>query len=116
MKTVRLVHFDEQQGLERQQQLEALGFDAAFDFDAGLMFVIKLIKSSLPDAVVIDLSRIPSHGRAVAQSIREAKYSRHLPIVFAGGEPDKVARTKQLIPDATYASWGRIKSALSKAA
>ena len=115
MKTVRLVHFDENEGFERQRQLEALGFDAAFDFDDGLMVVIKSIKSTLPDAVVIDLSRIPSHGRAVAHSLREAKYSRHLPIVFVDGEPEKVARTKQLIPDATYTTWGRIKTALSKA-
>ena len=114
MKTVRLVHFDEDEGLERQKQLEALGFDTAFDFGDGLM-ITKTIKATLPDAVVIDLSRIPSHGRAVAQSIREAKYSRHLPIVFAGGEPEKVARTKQLIPDATYTTWARIKTALPKA-
>ena len=115
MKTVRLVHFDEDQGLERRQQLEALGFDAAFDGDAGPMVVIKAIKSTLPDAVIIDLSRIPSHGRAIAQSIRETKYSRHLPIVFVDGEPEKVARTKQLIPDAIYTTWGRISTALPKA-
>ena len=115
MKSVRLVHFDEDEGLERRKQLEALGFDAAFDFDGGLMLVTKLIKSTLPDAVVIDLSRIPSHGRAVAQSVREAKYSRHVPLVFVGGEPDKVKRTRQLIPDAVYTTWGRIKTSLPKA-
>lgn len=114
MKTVRLVHWNEDEGLERHQQLEALGFDAAFDFGDGL-FVIRLIKSTLPDAVVIDLSRIPSHGRDIANSIRSAKYSRHIPIVFVDGEPEKVKKTKQLIPDATYTSWGRIKPALSKA-
>jgi CheY-like chemotaxis protein len=115
LKNVRLVHWDEDEGLERQKQLEALGFDAAYEYDDGLMLVTKTIKSTLPDAVIIDLSRIPSHGRAVAQSIREAKYSRHIPIVFVDGEPEKVERTKQLIPDATYATWRGIKSALSKA-
>jgi hypothetical protein len=115
MKTVRLVHFDQDEGLERRKQLEALGFDAAFDFDEGLLLVTKLIKATLPDAVVIDLSRVPSHGRAVAHSVREAKYSRHVPLVFVDGEPDKVKRTKQLIPDAVYTTWGRIKTALPKA-
>jgi hypothetical protein len=114
VKTVRLVHWDEDQGFERQKQLEALGFDASFEFGDGL-FVIRQIKASLPDAVVIDLSRIPSHGREIAQSIRSTKYSRHIPIVFVGGEPEKVARTKQLVPDAVYTTWGRIKSALPKA-
>ncbi len=70
---------------------------------------------SLPDAVVIDLSRMPSHGREVAQALRSAKGTRHLPIVFVDGEPEKVKRTKQLLPDAIYTTWGRIKTALPKA-
>ena len=52
------------------------------------------IRASHPDALVIDLSRIPSHGREVAHSIRSAKASRHLPIVFVDGEPEKVKKTK----------------------
>jgi hypothetical protein len=114
VKTVRLVHWNEDEGLERRQLLEALGFDAVFDFGDGL-FVIRQIKSTLPDAVVIDLSRIPSHGRDIAQSLRNTKYSRHIPIVFVDGEPEKVKKTRQLIPDATYTTWGRIKAALTKA-
>ena len=70
---------------------------------------------SPPDAVVIDLSRMPSHGREVAHSLRGAKATRHLPIVFVDGEPEKVKRTKLLLPDATYTTWGRIKTALPKA-
>ena len=114
MKTVRLIHWNEDEGLERQQLLEALGFEAVFDFGDGL-FAIRQIRSSPPDAVVIDLSRIPSHGREVAHSIRGAKATRHVPIVFVGGEPEKVKKTKLLLPDATYTTWGRIKTALPKA-
>ena len=43
------------------------------------------------------------------------KATRHLPIVFVDGEPEKVEKTKQLLPDATYTTWGRIKTALPKA-
>lgn len=114
MKTVRLVHWDEDEGLERQQQLEALGFEAQFDFGDGL-FVARTIKSSPPDAVVIDLSRVPSHGREVALSLRSVKATRQVPIVFVAGEPEKVQKTRQLLPDAIYTTWGRIKSALPKA-
>ena len=114
MKTVRLIHFDEDQGLERQKQLEALGFDAAFDFGDSL-FMARQIKARPPDAVVIDLSRLPSGGREVAQSIRLTKATRHVPIVFVDGEPDKVEKTRQFIPDATFTTWGRIKTALPKA-
>jgi CheY-like chemotaxis protein len=114
MKTVRLIHWNEVEGLERRQQLEALGFDASFDFGDGVTS-LRLIRSRLPDAVVIDLSRIPSHGREVAHSLRSAKATRHLPIVFVDGEAEKVKKTKQLLPDATYTTWGRIKTTLPKA-
>lgn len=114
MKTVRLVHWNEDEGLERQKQLEALGFAVEFDAVDGLANV-RLIQASLPDAVVIDLSRLPSHGREVGHGIRTRKATRLLPIVFVDGEPEKVARTKLLLPDAVYTTWGRIKTALSKA-
>ena len=113
-KTVRLVHWNEDEGLERQQQLEALGFEALFDFGDGL-FVSRTIKAGPPDAVVIDLSRMPSHGREVAHSIRGTKAARHVPLVFVDGEPEKVEKTRQLLPDATFTTWGRIKTALPKA-
>jgi hypothetical protein len=114
VKTVRLIHWHEDEGLERRQQLEALGFEAAFDFGDGV-FALRQIRSGPPDAVVIDLSRIPSHGREVASSLRGATATRHLPIVFVGGEPEKVKQTKLLLPDATYTTWGRIKTALPRA-
>jgi CheY-like chemotaxis protein len=114
VKTVRLIHWNEDEGLERQRQLEALGFDTQFDFGDGLTLV-RLMQAGMPDAVVIDLSRMPSHGREVAHGLRTRKTTRQLPIVFVGGEPEKVQRTRQLLPDATYTTWGRIKTALPKA-
>ena len=114
MKSVRLIHFDEDEGLERQKELEALGFDTAFDWGDSL-FMSRQIKASPPDAVVIDLSRRPSGGREVAHSVRATKATRHVPIVFVDGEPEKVDKTRQFIPDATFTTWGRIKSALPKA-
>jgi CheY-like chemotaxis protein len=114
VKTVRLVHWNEDEGLERQQQLEALGFETVFDFGDSL-FAARQIKAGPPDAVVIDLSRLPSHGREVAHSIRSVKATRHLPIVFVDGEPEKVEKTRQFMPDAIFTTWGRIKTALPKA-
>jgi hypothetical protein len=108
------VHWDEDEGLERQKQLEALGFDVAYDAGDGLA-VMRAIRADLPDAVVFDLSRIPSHSYQIGQSLRTTKYSRHITLVFVGGEPAKIEKTRQLIPDATFTTWGRIKTALPKA-
>ena len=58
---------------------------------------------------------MPSHGREVAHGVRSSKATRHVPIVFVGGEAEKVERTRQLLPDAVYTTWGRIKTALPKA-
>ena len=113
--TVRLIHWNEDEGLERQAQLEALGYAAAFDFGDG-PFVLRALKAAgAPAAVVIDLSRLPSHGREVGRVLRGSKATRHLPIVFVDGTPEKVAPTRALLPDATFTTWGRMKTALPKA-
>lgn len=114
MKTVRLIHWDEDEGLERQQQLEALGFETAFDFGDGI-FQGRALRASPPDAVVIDLTRVPSHGREIARSLRGAKATRHLPLVFVEGEVDKVKATKALLPDATYTTYAKARAAIEKA-
>ena len=36
---------------------------------------------------MISLDRLPSHGRAVAEWLWEAKKRQHIPIVFLGGQP-----------------------------
>jgi hypothetical protein len=56
----------------------------------------------LPDVFVISLDRLPSHGRAYASGFWDAKKRRHIPIVFAGGQDDKVALTQNLFPNAVY--------------
>ena len=62
-QTIRLVHWDRHEGLERRKQLEALGF--AVDFDSGdSLFVARRIKAGPPDAVVIELSRTPPSKRS----------------------------------------------------
>jgi CheY-like chemotaxis protein len=115
MQTVRLVHWSEEEGLERRKQLEAFGFAAAFDFGEGLSFVLRQLRASPPDAVVIDMTRLPYHGREVARALRGAKWSRHFPLVFVDGDPEKVKTTRALLPDATYTTWSRAKTAIAKA-
>ena len=112
---VRLIHWNEDEGLERLKQLEAFGFDAAFNFGEGISFTMRQLRGNRPDAVVIDLSRLPYHGREVARTIRGGEATRHLPIVFVDGAAEKVKLTRALLPDATYTTWGRAKAAIAKA-
>jgi hypothetical protein len=73
------------------------------------------LRKDPPHAFVIDLDRQPATGRALATALRQYKDTRGVPIVFVQGGPEAVARTRSLLPDATYAAWRRIGSALSQA-
>jgi CheY-like chemotaxis protein len=63
---------------------------------------LRAFRDKPPDAYVIDLRRLPSHGRAVATWLRQQKPTRHVPIVFIEGDPEKTRRMRKLIPDAEY--------------
>jgi hypothetical protein len=112
---VQLICWNEGEGEARAQTLRKAGFDVRFEpFDV-FPDAFKRVKADPPDAIVIDLSRLPSAGRDVGLAIREPRSTRFVPIVFVDGEPAKVARTKQLLPDATYTTWTRIRGALRSA-
>src|SRR5688572_21452085 len=73
------------------------------------------IKIGNPQLLLIDLSRLPSHGREVAIHHRGRKSTRHIPIVFVDGEAEKVADIRKLIPDAFYTTWGDVLKAIPEA-
>jgi len=64
---------------------------------------------------LIDLDRLPSHGREVAGALRNSKALRGIPIVFAGGVEEKVARVRSELPDAIYTPWTGVAAAVKKA-
>jgi hypothetical protein len=110
---VKLIHWNEGEAAERAAQLKAAGYavDARRLDQAGL----RALRGDPPAAFVIDLSRLPSQGRDVATALREFKATRHVPLMFVGGAPDKVARVRRLLPDATLTTWARIRGALRRA-
>jgi hypothetical protein len=73
------------------------------------------MRANPPDAVVIDLSRIPSHGRDVGLGVRQYKDTRRVPLIFVEGDPEKVKGVKKLLPDAVYTTWDQIQDELEKA-
>lgn len=113
MTRVRLIHWQPAEAAARIAKLKACGYEVEYDEldDASR----RALRESPPAAFVIDLSRLPSHGRDVATSLRGLKATRAVPIVFVEGAPEKIARIEQTLPDATYTTWGRIRSALKSA-
>lgn len=114
MPRVRLVHWKADEAVKLRDALRAAGF--AVDYDEKLSSAgFRAISQSPPDAFVISLSRLPSHGREVAIFFRGRKATRHVPIVFIDGESEKVAAIRKVIPDAVYAPAARLRSALREA-
>lgn len=113
MYRVRLIHSNAAEAEERGHSLRSAGFEVNHDplTPAGL----RALRSDPPDAVVLDLSRALSQGRDLALSLRKQKATRHVPLVFVGGEQGKVARIMELLPDATYTTWDTIRGALERA-
>ena len=99
MARVFVLHWNQAEAEERAEPLRRAGHSVSIHWSAASA---PGLKGSLPDIAVISLDRLPSHGRAVAEWLWEAKKRRHIPIVFAGGVSTKVEATRQQFPLATY--------------
>ena len=114
MKRLLLVHWNAAETEKRSSRLAAAGYEVTPAVFAGSESR-RSFRKDLPAAVVIDLSRQPSHGLAVALALRKLKATRGIPLVFVGGAEEKVARVKGQLPDAVFTEWSRIRSALRQA-
>lgn len=114
MPRVRLCHWRADEAVPLIAILRQAGYTVDYPGDkANGSF--RTMRQNPPHAVVIDLTRMPSHGRWVAAEMRAVKSLRHLPIVFVDGEPEKVERIRKELPDAVYTSRGKLAAALKRA-
>jgi hypothetical protein len=113
---ILLIHWNEAEAGDRGQRLRKAGFSPLIltSIPNGPADLRRLLENSI-DAIVIDLSRLPSHGRDIAVALRSRKTTRHIPIVFVEGEPGKVSRVKTVLPDAVFTEWTRIGTAVKTA-
>jgi hypothetical protein len=111
VQTLRLVSWNPEAAAERARLLEKAGFKVhagpAPTKQMGAHF-----RDLAPSAIVIDLDRLPSHGRAVGVVLRTTKSTRQFPLVFAGGEPEKVERVRRDMPDACFTDWKNAAQAI----
>ena len=110
---IRLICWKEDRAVELAAELEAAGFvvdSTALDGPG-----IRALGQSPPDAVVIDLGRLPAQGRDVGVTLRTTARSRQTPLVFVDGAEDKVARTREVLPDAGYTSREEMAESIQRA-
>lgn len=114
MADVYVVHWNEAEARERAERLRRAGHEVRCGWrDGGGPG--RAIRRRKPDVVVIDLGRLPSHGRQLALWLRETAATRALPIVFVEGDPEKTARLRERFPDSPFTPWSRIRSAIREA-
>lgn len=98
------IHWHKDEALEDVQELREAGHVVRYHADSGDE-AWKLLKENPPDALVISLERLPSHGRRVAAVTTEYKKLRELPVIFVGGEKDKVDVTRKEFPQAAFCTF-----------
>jgi hypothetical protein len=103
-KLLRLVSWNPHAAAERARELEKAGFKV-HGGPAPTKRITTHFRELAPAAIVIDLDKLPSHGRVWGVLLRTTKSTRHFPIVFAGGEPKKSERVRHDMPDACFTDW-----------
>jgi len=113
MASIRVIHWKPAEAADGVALLEGAGHTV----ECGPIRSgnLRELRDAPPDAVVVDLTRLPSQGRDVAVALRSYKDTRTVPLVFAGGDPAKVERIRELFPDAAYSTWRAIRGTVRKA-
>lgn len=114
MHRVRLIHWNAAEARERATRLRAAGYEVAHEPLADKA-ARRELRENPPSAFVVDLSRLPMQGRDVGMALRHYRTTRHVPLVFVAGDPDKVARVRESLPDAVYTTWDQVGTAVKEA-
>jgi hypothetical protein len=113
MHRIRFIHWKPEESAERAERIRAAGYEV--DNAPFTPSALKKLRTEPPDAVVIDLERLPAQGRDLGVALRTHSATRGIPLVLLGGEPEKVNRIKEVLPDAQFAQWTQVRSSLKRA-
>ena len=113
IERIRLIHWKIEEAEDRAASLREMSYEVTCEPFSPK--ILRDLREHPPAAVVIDLTRLPAQGRDVGIAVRHYKTTRHVPIVFVDGEPEKVARIREHIPDAVYTTWSEIQNAIKQA-
>lgn len=112
-RSVVLVHWKAEELPSRVRWLEAAGYQAQALSEV-TPAALHALKRHPPAAVVIDLSRLPSHGQRVGEVVQAKSGLTNVPLVFVDGAEATVARLQSALPRAVFTTWRRIAAALGK--
>lgn len=100
MTRVFYLHYNRDEALERVRELRAAGYTVSYHYSS--QDPPRFPRKNLPDIVIVSLERLPSHARRLVEWLWEAKYRQAIPVVFVGGDPQKVAAVRKRFPAARF--------------
>jgi CheY-like chemotaxis protein len=107
------IHWDKDEALAGARGLREAGHSVRYEAEDG-QTAWKELKKHRPDALVVSLAKLPTHGRRVAAATMETKSLKTLPVIFVGGEDEMVAQTRKQFPEAVYCSWAQLRDRIQK--
>ena len=114
MRRVVVIHRRPELGAERASRLCDAGLQA-IPYPALGPSAFRTIRANPPDAILIDLTELPSYGRTMGVLLREQKSTRNIPLVFLKGDPEKTKGVREVLPDAIFATWPNVTPAIERA-
>jgi CheY-like chemotaxis protein len=111
---ILVIHRKPEAAAERARRLCAEGFDASA-YPAFGPSAFRSIRADPPDAILIDLTELPSYGRTMGVLLRQQKGTRAIPLVFLKGDPEKAAQVRESLPDAVFATGPTVAAAILRA-
>lgn len=109
-----MIHREPSEAAEIAGRLRDRGIEASAYQSLGARG-FRQIRTEAPELILIDLVRLPSYGKALGVLLRENKALRSIPLVFLAGDPKKTAEVRRILPDAGFASWSDLPSAIARA-
>lgn len=111
MAKIVYVHWNEAEANSRVKPLRDAGHQVRVHWSTSERLAVG---DFAVEAVVISLDRLPSHGREIAKWFAAAKKRQGIPLIFSGGDPEKVRLARGLFPQAHTCSSEEIGRTLDK--
>jgi len=111
MKNIFFIHWNEEELLEKIKPLKNEGYKVSFHFTSG---IAAKIGTPIPDILIICLDRLPSHGKAYAEWLWQSKKRQTIPIIFCGGDEEKLVSIKTKFAKALFCSNDKLLLTLDK--
>lgn len=98
-KQLFLVHWNQEEASQFAENLIKKGWTVEIEAEDGER-AVRRIEKMLPDAVIIYLNKLPSHGLRTGRELHMKNTTCHLPLIFVNGSEANRAKLFELIPHA----------------